>query len=129
MIHTISAQDSVAFEEALGTRNQAQPLSATAATPRLLLVDDEPMMLHSLLALLEDEGYQLTTASSGAEAFALLEQRQFDLALLDLRLPDCSGHDIMDYINAEALDTKILLRQIGVISKRSAADVMKDLGF
>ena len=109
MIHTISAQDSVAFEEALGTRNQAQPLSATATTPRLLLVDDEPMMLHSLLALLEDEGYQLTTASSGAEAFALLEQRQFDLALLDLRLPDCSGHDIMDYINTAALDTKTIV--------------------
>lgn len=60
MIHTISAQDSVAFEEALGTRNQAQPLSAAAATPRLLLVDDEPMMLHNLLAL-ANEGYQLTS--------------------------------------------------------------------
>ncbi len=66
-------------------------------------------MLSSLCALLEDRGYLLYTASSGAEAMNQLQKHQFDLALLDLRLPDYSGHDIMDYVNHHGIDTKLVV--------------------
>lgn len=76
---------------------------------RLLLVDDEPRLLASLHALLEDEGHELHTASCGRDAVALLDKHHFDLALLDLRLPDISGHQIMDVINRRKLDTSIII--------------------
>ena len=76
---------------------------------RLLLVDDEPRLLASLYALLEDSGHELHTAACGSEAVALLEQMPFDLALLDLRLPDFGGHQIMDVINRRNLDTDVIV--------------------
>jgi len=65
---------------------------------RLLLIDDEPRQLDSVRELLNGRGYQLTTASNGREAIEHLSRLQFDLVLLDLRLPDMSGHQIMEFI-------------------------------
>jgi hypothetical protein len=56
----------------------------------------------SLYELLRDRGFHLTTASSGSEAIAHLSRCRFDLVLLDLRLPDIGGHEIMDFINERA---------------------------
>jgi len=78
--------------------------------PRLLLVDDEPRLLSSLYELLRvQDSYQLVTASNGAEALAHLSRQQFDLLLLDLRLPDMSGHDIMDFVNAREIDCDVIV--------------------
>ena len=90
------------------------PLSERASPPpsppfRLLLVDDEPRLLASLCALLADSGHELHTATCGSEAVALLEQMPFDLALLDLRLPDFGGHQIMDVMNRRQLDTSVIV--------------------
>jgi len=107
-MNTLSSNDSAALSFALGQSDTVRIL-AENASPRLLLVDDEPLMLSSLCALLEDRGYLLYTASSGAEAMNQLQKHQFDLALLDLRLPDYSGHDIMDYVNHHGIDTKLVV--------------------
>ena len=77
--------------------------------PRLLLVDDEPRLLASLHELLRGRGYHLTTASSGGEAIAQLSSQRFDLVLLDLRLPDIGGHEIMDFINARGIDADVIV--------------------
>jgi len=69
--------------------------------PRILLVDDEPRMLSSLEELLKGRGYQLTTAAGGREAIARMKQSQFDLLLLDLQMPDVSGHDVMDFVRRQ----------------------------
>jgi diguanylate cyclase (GGDEF)-like protein/PAS domain S-box-containing protein len=87
----------------------AEPPYPAQHVPRLLLVDDEPRLLASLRALLQDDGYELMTASCGREAVELLEQMPFDLALLDLRLPDLGGHQIMDIINRKKLDTTVIV--------------------
>jgi diguanylate cyclase (GGDEF)-like protein/PAS domain S-box-containing protein len=108
------------------------PNDATAFYPRLLLVDDEPRLLASLHALLSGRGYHLETASSGAEALAQLDKLQFDLVLLDLRLPDMSGHDIMDLINAREMDCDVVVMsgEVGIDSaigalKRGAYDYLR----
>jgi len=75
----------------------------------LLLVDDEPRLLASLSALLSNQGFVLITAASGTEAMQKLSQTHFDLVLLDLRLPDMSGHEIMDYMNGQAMDTHVIV--------------------
>ena len=65
--------------------------------PRILLVDDEPRLLSSLYELLRERDYHLVTATCGREALEHLTKLKFDLILLDLRLPDLSGHQIMDF--------------------------------
>lgn len=77
--------------------------------PRLLLVDDEPRLLSSLCELLKDSGYQLFTATRGSEAMEQLSKLQFDVVLLDLRLPDFNGHQIMDFITAQGIDASVII--------------------
>ncbi|MFC3110309.1 putative bifunctional diguanylate cyclase/phosphodiesterase [Undibacterium arcticum] len=76
---------------------------------RLLLVDDEPRLLSSLCELLKDRGYHLVTATCGSEAVAQLSKLQFDLVLLDLRLPDFGGHEIMDFMLMQGINASIIV--------------------
>ena len=109
----------------------AVPLAADN-WPRLLLVDDEPRLLSSLYELLRDRDYHLVTATCGSEALAQLNKLKFDLVLLDLRLPDMSGHEIMDFINARGIDGDVIVMSgdvgieaaIGAL-KRGAYDYLR----
>jgi diguanylate cyclase (GGDEF)-like protein/PAS domain S-box-containing protein len=80
-----------------------------ARMPRLLLVDDEPRLLSSLHELMSNRSYQLITAINGTDAITQLRKVHFDLVLLDLNLPDMSGHDIMDFINEQGIDTNVIV--------------------
>jgi diguanylate cyclase (GGDEF)-like protein len=100
--------------------------------PRLLLVDDEPRLLASLHELLRDRGYHLVTAASGTEALGHLSKLRFDLVLLDLRLPDIGGHEIMDFINEKGIDADVLVMsgEVGIDAaigalKRGAYDYLR----
>lgn len=85
------------------------PQASHTAPARLLLVDDEPLILTSLLDLLGSSGFALSTAADGAQALSQLARTAFDLVILDLRLPDMSGHEIMAFINAQQLDTNVII--------------------
>ncbi|HET9223431.1 MAG TPA: response regulator [Roseiflexaceae bacterium] len=63
-------------------------------TSRILVVDDEAPIRITLERLLQCQGYSVTVAASGEEALALLDQRTFDLLLLDLKLPGMSGLEV-----------------------------------
>lgn len=99
---------------------------------QVLLVDDEPRMLSSLSELLKDRGFVLTSAANGGEAIRYLGQQPFDLVILDLRLPDISGHDIMDFMNSQQADANIIVTSgdrgidaaIGAL-KRGAYDYLR----
>ena len=117
-----------------GAENQASFEAGGEAhpEPRLLLVDDEPRLLASLHELLRDRGYHLTTASSGSEAVAHLSSQRFDLVLLDLRLPDIGGHEIMDFINARGIEADVIVMsgEVGIDAaigalKRGAYDYLR----
>jgi diguanylate cyclase (GGDEF)-like protein/PAS domain S-box-containing protein len=108
------------------------PASTCHDQPRLLLVDDEPRLLASLYELLRDRGYQLITASTGGEAIAHLSKLRFDLVLLDLRLPDIGGHQIMDFINEKGIDADVIVMsgEVGIDAaigalKRGAYDYLR----
>lgn len=77
--------------------------------PRVLLVDDEPRLLASLQVLLDGHGYQLVAAVGGEAAIAELQRLSFDLVLLDLRMPDVGGHEVMDFINNRDIDTNVIV--------------------
>ncbi|MGJ9420121.1 putative bifunctional diguanylate cyclase/phosphodiesterase [Massilia sp. CMS3.1] len=104
----------------------------TESQPRLLLVDDEPRLLASLHELLKGRGFDLTTASSGTEAIAHLSRSRFDLVLLDLRLPDIGGHEIMDFMNERGVDADVIVMsgEVGIDAaigalKRGAYDYLR----
>jgi diguanylate cyclase (GGDEF)-like protein/PAS domain S-box-containing protein len=106
--------------------------TAAGGKPRILLVDDEPRLLSSLYELLRDRDYQLVTATCGSEALAELTRLRFDLILLDLRLPDMSGHQIMDFINSRGIEGDVIVMSgdvgieaaIGAL-KRGAYDYLR----
>jgi len=76
---------------------------------RLLLVDDEPRLLQSLCDLLSNRGFILVTANSGTEAIARLSAEMFDLVILDLRMADISGQEVMDYMNLHQMDANVIV--------------------
>jgi diguanylate cyclase (GGDEF)-like protein/PAS domain S-box-containing protein len=65
---------------------------------KLLIVDDEPLMLSSLAELLQLRGYQVSTVSSGREAIDRVSADQgYDLMLLDLNMPDMHGFGVAEH--------------------------------
>jgi two-component system response regulator AtoC len=58
---------------------------------RILVVDDEENLLHFLSKLLEGEGYRVETAGMGGKALEKAKEADFDLAILDIKLPDMDG--------------------------------------
>ncbi len=61
----------------------------------ILLVDDEPVIRETLCSILKDEGYLVSTAETGREAVRLSLQKGFDLAIIDLKLPDIEGMQVL----------------------------------
>src|SRR5438132_2640437 len=69
-----------------------------ASIGAVLIIDDEAEIRESLQTLLELEGYEVHCAENGEEGLARLGERQFDLVLLDLALPDRNGIDLLSEI-------------------------------
>ncbi len=62
---------------------------------KILVVEDEPRYLESTRLLLRHYGHSVTTARDGAQARVRLSEGEFDLVLLDLHLPDTTGHALL----------------------------------
>jgi DNA-binding response OmpR family regulator len=75
----------------------------------ILVLDDEPNFCRILEAKLTKASYEVFTAADAAAAFRFLLARRFDLVLLDMRLPDANGLDLLPRLHAVAPATPILL--------------------
>jgi len=75
----------------------------------ILVVDDEKSMRDFLSIFLKQEGYQVKCASSGRDAFELLEKKEFDLVITDIKMPDISGVDVLRKINSINLNTPVIM--------------------
>jgi DNA-binding response OmpR family regulator len=76
---------------------------------RLLVVDDERDIRYLYAAELKDEGYQVDTAASGADAAELLQQHQYDLIVLDIQMKGESGLQLLQKIVREKTDLPVIL--------------------
>jgi DNA-binding NtrC family response regulator len=76
---------------------------------RLLVVDDEEVIRDVLQALLEREGYEVTTANDAADALARFDAEPFDVVLLDLMLPDRPGLDVLREIRRRDADAVVVI--------------------
>jgi DNA-binding NtrC family response regulator len=65
---------------------------------KILIVDDDPDILHGLKDRIASMGHEPVTAANGKEALRLIEEGDFDLALLDLELPFLSGLEILERV-------------------------------
>ncbi len=64
------------------------------ADKKILVVDDDELVLLAVSELLMSRGYDVTTASSGADALAQLGDNTFDLCLFDVIMPEMSGLEL-----------------------------------
>lgn len=78
---------------------------------RLLAVDDHPLLREGIATLIRnDEGMALAAeAANGREAISLFRQHQPDVTLMDLRLPDMSGIDVLIAIRSEFPEARVLV--------------------
>ncbi len=76
---------------------------------RILIVDDEVEILNSLSAVLQDEGYITFTAKNGNEGLKLLQEEIINLVLLDLRLPDIDGIEVLRKIKEFEPDIAVIM--------------------
>ena len=79
----------------LSTRLTSTPLSASVPLPdakKILLVDDDPIVLGTLSLKLKSKGYQVVTASDGSQAITVTRKEKPDLMLLDVCFPPDVAH-------------------------------------
>jgi DNA-binding NtrC family response regulator len=91
---------------------------------RLLLVDDDPLLLGTLRELLDGEGFQVTLADSGEAAETLLRQARppFELVLTDMVMPGKSGMDVLrTALELNPGCTVLVLSGFGTLKEATAA--------
>lgn len=76
---------------------------------RILVVDDEKTIAGLVGIYLRNEGYEVTIAYTGADAASLILSREFDLAILDVMLPDIDGFELLRTIRADHTYPVIML--------------------
>ena len=83
----------------------------------ILIVEDEKAISDLIRINLSMAGYSCTTAYDGKEAADLLENRNFDLVLLDVMLPEISGFELMEYIRPMSIPV-IFITAMGSLDNR-----------
>ena len=68
---------------------------------RILVVDDEPGIRNLVRTVLERVGYDVTTAGDGCEAISLLASSDYDVILLDVRMPKLDGLGVVDHLRRD----------------------------
>lgn len=72
-------------------------------TPKVLLVDDEEMVISLYKDVLTDAGYIVDSASSGSDALSKIQQSKFDIVLLDIMMPEMGGIETLKIIRNEPM--------------------------
>ncbi|MCK5340256.1 MAG: sigma-54-dependent Fis family transcriptional regulator, partial [Desulfobulbaceae bacterium] len=90
----------------------------------VLLVDDEPIAIQNLEYVLKKEGYAVTSSQSGPEALKLIDAKEFDLVLTDLKMEEVDGMKILERSKANWPDTEVIMIT-GYATLDSAVEAMK----
>jgi CheY-like chemotaxis protein len=74
---------------------------------KVLVVDDEADSLEIMRMILENEGYEVQTASDGQEALSKISQQKLDLIFLDVKMPKLDGYELCRKLKRDPETTKI----------------------
>lgn len=88
----------------------------------VLIVDDEKLIRLLLSRALKKEGISVVDAGCGIEALEKIRKREFDLVILDLRLGDISGIDILKDLKKRSPQTKVI-----VVTAYGSEEIQKEL--
>jgi DNA-binding NtrC family response regulator len=97
---------------------------ALAMRPQLLVVDDEPPVLRVIERLAAKAGYDVVTCANGSEALRALAHKPADLAMVDLRMPDVNGLDLLRQIRLSVPSCEVIL-MTGFAAVDSAVEAIK----
>jgi DNA-binding NtrC family response regulator len=100
---------------------------------RILIVDDDENIRKTMTAILEDEGYIVDSAASGKEALEKTNGATYNLALLDIRLPDMEGVELLELMKDNVPRTRKIMvtgypsvqNAISAVNKRADAYLIK----
>ncbi|UCB52008.1 MAG: sigma-54-dependent Fis family transcriptional regulator [Candidatus Zixiibacteriota bacterium] len=91
---------------------------------KILVVDDEEIVLRSCRKILQGGGHEVTTALSGQEAFGLLESETFDIVITDMKMPGIDGLQVLESIKEKYPDVAVIMIT-GYSTVQSAVQAMK----
>jgi two-component system sensor histidine kinase/response regulator len=94
----------------------------------ILLVDDEKETLAFLAKSINRLGYQVMTASSGAEAIGIAQDNPPDLIFLDIVMPDITGDDVADVLSKNPVTADIPIVFLTAIVTKQEEPVIKKTG-
>jgi DNA-binding NtrC family response regulator len=115
----------------------SKELSSAGSEIDILVVDDEPGCRETLGDVLREMGYQVETAATAQQALALLRKRFYHAAILDVRLPDMNGTELLTQLKELHPDTVAIMvtgyaslqTSIRATNAGAAAYVLKPLDF
>jgi CheY-like chemotaxis protein len=80
-----------------------------ALTEKILVADDDRTMRFAICAMLKKAGYAVTAVKDGAEALRKIQQTRFDLAFLDIWMPELNGLEVLARVRAGESHPKIVI--------------------
>ncbi|MBF0607139.1 MAG: response regulator [Magnetococcales bacterium] len=93
----------------------------------LLIVDDDRALLNSLVIILEEEGYDISSASSGQEALDMLRRDSYDVVVADIKMPGMSGLELIEAIKSVGIETPVILMTAFVEVKTTIEAIRKNV--
>ena len=96
----------------------------TGEQVRVLVVDDEESVRNLLQRILEGAGYQVATAANGKEALYKVSLGETELVLLDIKMPEMSGIEVLSKLTADSPDTCAIM-VTSVAETETAVEAMK----
>ena len=76
---------------------------------KVLIVDDEAGIIQEIKEFLEEEGYEVHTADTAKAGIQLLEEVQPDVVMIDVKLPDASGTEVLRAVKEKSPKTKSIM--------------------
>jgi CheY-like chemotaxis protein len=105
------------------------PAPLPAKTPEILLVDDNRQGLIARKSLLQELGYNISTATNGDEALELFSTQNFDVVVTDFKMPRMDGIELIKRIRSTQSNVRIILlsgfvEPLGLTEQSTGADVV-----
>jgi DNA-binding NtrC family response regulator len=77
--------------------------------PKILIVDDERIVCDMTRYYFEHDGYHVTTFTDSTQALAALEEERFDVMIVDLKMKEVDGMQLLEFIHARSPQTKVIM--------------------
>lgn len=122
---TLEFPVTTAEEGEVAERRTTEPPAAMRQGRRILIVDDEAVVQELLVDILETNQCQIDTASNGVDGLRRIDEREYDLIILDLRMPDMTGQEVYEHLARQRPD--LLGRLVFITADTVTPDVARFL--